>query len=180
MSPLHADLWDSEGNLLIPRYGIRIAMCLALLAAGAFWLFEFLADTESHKLYPLQPSEFPDSVWRTIQWMALPLVPYLVSGLLLSRRSEEAKAAGAGVAGGLFLCSLPFSIFSVLGLGFFTGPKPYALPILISSLTFSVCGIWIVVSAFLIARKAGWGVFFLALPATLAAMTFASHMLGSH
>jgi len=151
-------------------------MGLALLAAAGFCLFEFLADTELRKLYPLQPSEFPDSLRRTIEWLALPLVPYFVSGLLLSRRSEEAKAAGAGVAVGLFFCLLPFSV--AVSFLWFPGPNPYALQRMLSSLTFSLCSVWILVSAFMIARKAGWGVFFLALPATLVAMTFASHVLG--
>lgn len=153
-------------------------MGLALLAAAGYCFFEFLADTETHKLYTLQPSEFPDSLWRTIQWIAVPLVPYLVSVLLLSCRSEEAKGAGAGVAVGLFLCLLPFSIFvSVI---WFPGPDPYALPRMISSSTFAACSVWVVVSAFMIARKAGGGVFFLALPATLVAIVYASHMLRGH
>ena len=57
---LNPDLWDSDGNLLVPRHGIRIAMGLALAAAGAYWLFAFIADREMRRLNPLQPSQFPE------------------------------------------------------------------------------------------------------------------------
>ena len=87
--PLNPDLWDSDGNLLVPRHGIRIAMGLALVAAGAYWLF-------------------------------------------------------------------------------------------VSNLIFSASSIWIVVSAFRIAYKAGWGMFFLTLAATLVGMTLAYRLLGGH
>lgn len=69
MPRLNSDSWDGDGNLLVPRYGIRIAMGLALFAAAGYCSFEFLVDMELRKLYPLQPSEFPDSLRRTIQWM---------------------------------------------------------------------------------------------------------------
>jgi hypothetical protein len=171
-------LWDSEGNLLVPRYGIRIAIRLALLAAGAYWLFTLLEDRELRKLNPLQPSAFPHSVWVTILWIALPFVPFLLSGLLLSCRSEEAVASGAGVAAALFLCSFLFSIAALLGFAFLFGPIPYALPLAISNLMFSVCSIWIIVSAFRIGSKASWGLFFLALAMTLVGMVGAYHLLG--
>lgn len=86
---------------------------------------------------------------------ALPLVPYLVSGLLISCRSEEAKSAGAGVTVALSLCLLPFSIFvSVI---WFPGPNSYAPPRMISSSMFAACSVWVMVSGFMIARKAGLG-----------------------
>jgi hypothetical protein len=67
VQPLNPDSWDSEGNLLVPRYGIRIAIRLALLAAGAYWLFTLLEDKELRRLNPLQPSAFPHSAWVTTQ-----------------------------------------------------------------------------------------------------------------
>ena len=86
---LNPDLWDSDGNLVVPRHGIRIAMGLALAAAGAYWLFTFIAEREMRKLNPLQASGFPDSFLVTILWVALPLIPFTVSVLLLSTRSQE-------------------------------------------------------------------------------------------
>ncbi len=184
IQPPNPDLWDSDGNLLVPRYGIQIAMRLALLAASAFWLFLFLAEREVHRLSPeMRGGSFPDSLGRTLLWVALPLVPFLFSGLLLSARSEEAIAAGAGVAAALFLIGLLFSIAAILSLvvGFHPSyPVHYGEFMAISSLILSGCSVWIVVSAFRIANKAGWGVFFLAVVATLVVMTWAYHSLGGH
>jgi hypothetical protein len=172
------DSWDSEGNLLVPRYGIRITMGLALLAAGIWFLLTFLTGMELRKVNPLEPRAFPESLWTMVLWTALPLVPFILSGWLLSRRGEEAIAAGSGVAVGLFLCSLLFSIAATLAPVVSFGPTPYAVPRGLLSLAFSACSIWIIVSGFRIANKAGWGVFWLALTATLIGMTFAYHSLG--
>jgi len=68
--------WDSEGNLLVPRHGIRITMGLALLAAGVWFLLTFLTDAELRKVSPLEPRAFPESLWTMILWAALPLVPF--------------------------------------------------------------------------------------------------------
>jgi hypothetical protein len=172
--------WDSDGNLLIPRHGIRIAMSLALLIAAVWWMLTFLMDRELHKLSPSEPGIFPDSLWITILWIALPFVPFILSGWLLSCRSENAIAAGSGVAAGLFLCSLLFSITAVLAPAFSFWPMPYTMPRAFLSLTFSACSVWIIISAFRIANKAGWGVFFLSVTATLLVLTSAYHLLGGH
>jgi hypothetical protein len=177
---LNPDLWDSDGNLLVPRHGIRIAMGLALAAAGAYWLFAFIADREMRRLNPLQPSQFPDSFWVTILWAALPLAPFIVSLVLLSTRSQGGIAAGAGIGAALFLCSLLFSVAALLGFVLTFGPIPYALELAVSNLIFSACSVWITVSAFRIAYKAGWGMFFLTLAATLVGMTLAYRLLGGH
>ena len=171
--PLNPDLWDSDGNLLVPRHGIRVAMGLALVAAGAYWLFTFIAEREMRTLNPLQPNEFPAFPWVTILWVALPLVPFIVSVVLLSTRSQGGIAAGAGIGAALFLCSLLFSIAALLGFVLTFGPIPYAFPLAVSNLIFSACSVWITVSAFRIAYKAGWGMFFLTLAATLVGMTVA-------
>jgi len=178
--PLNPDLWDSDGNLLVPRHGIRIAMGLALAAACAYWLFTFIAEKEARTLNPLQPSEFPDSIWVTILWVALPVVPFIVSVVLLSSRSQGGIAAGAGIGAALCLCSLLFSIAALLGFVLTFGPIPYALPLAVSNLIFSASSVWVIVSAFRIAYKAGWGMFFLTLAATLVGMTLAYHLLGGH
>ncbi len=178
--PLNSDSWDSDGNLLVPRHGIRIAMGLALVAAGAYWLFTFISEREMRTQNPLQPSPFPESFWVTILWVALPLVPFIVSVALLSTRSQEGIAAGAGIGAGLFLCSLLFSIAALLGFVLTFGPIPYALPLAVSNLIFSLCSVWITVAAFRIAYKAGWGLFFLTVAATLVGMTLAYHLLGGH
>lgn len=159
-------------------------MGLALLAASTFWLFLFLAEREAQRVNPeMREGSFPNSLWMTILWVALPLVPLLLSGLLLSRRSEEAIAVGAGVAVALSLNSLLFSIVAILSqvVGFHPSyPVHYGELMAISSLTLSACSVWVVVSAFRIANKAGWGVFFFAVIATLVGMTWAYHSLGGH
>jgi len=178
--PLKPDLWDSDGNVLIPLHGIRIAMGLALGTAGAYWLFTFIAEREMHTTNPLQPSGFPDSFWVTILWVALPLMPFIASVVLLSTRSQGGIAAGAGIGAALFLCSLLFSIAALLGFLLTSGPIPYALPLAVSNLIFSASSVWVIVSAFRIAYKAGWGMFFLTLAAALVGMTLAYHALGGH
>lgn len=67
-------------------------MGLALAAASVYWLFTFIGEREMRKLHPLQPSQFPDSFWVTILWVALPLVPFIVSVVLLSTRFSSAAA----------------------------------------------------------------------------------------
>jgi Sec-independent protein secretion pathway component TatC len=52
----------------------------------------------------------------SILWIALPLVPFVLSGILLSIRSRESIAAGAGVAAGLFACGLLYAIAAFLSL----------------------------------------------------------------
>ena len=155
-------------------------MVLALIAAGVYFLFTFVAEREMRRLSPLQPSEFPDSLRVTTLWVALPLVPFIVSLALLSTRSQEGIAAGAGIGAALFLCSLLFSVAALLGFVFAFGPVPYALPLAISNLIFLASSVWIAVSAFRIANKAGWGVFCFAFAGTLVSMTLAYHSLGGH
>ncbi len=155
-------------------------MGLALAAASVYWLFTFMAERETRQLNPLQPSEFPDSILVTILWVALPLIPFTVSVVLLSTRSQEASAAGAGIGAALFLSALLFSIAALLGFVLTFGPVSYARPLAVSNLMFSACSCWIIVSAFRIAYKAGWGLFFLALAATLVGVTWAYHSLGGH
>ena len=94
--------WDRDGNLIVPRHGIRIAMAVALLATGAFQLFTFLGDRQWHNHHPGALPTRPEPLWMFVLWVALPLVPFIFSALLLSRGSEESKAAGAGIAAALF------------------------------------------------------------------------------
>jgi hypothetical protein len=174
--------WDSEGNLLIPRYGIRIALGLALLAAGAFCAFLLFAEKAVHTAAPeMRGSSLPNSLSETIAWVALALVPYLLSWFLLSRRSEEAIAAGAGVAAGLFLNSLLVSsvAFASLFVGFHPSYPALDFDLMaISSLALAACSVWVIVSGFRIANKAGWGIFFIALAATIIGMAAVYHSLG--
>ena len=179
-TPLNSNSIDSEGNLLVPLHGIRIAMALVLLPAGAYWLFGFLGDREWHEHHPgTGASGVPDPLWMVILWVALLFVPFSISGLLLSRRSEEYKTVGAGLAAGLFACGLVFAILAFLSefLQFF--PDPYFWENLIAILTFFVCSAWIVISAFRIAAKAGWGLFLLAGAATLVCLTWGGHSLNN-
>jgi hypothetical protein len=180
MNAAKSDSFDSEGNLVVRRQGIRIAMGLALLASLAFFCFTFLSHRESLSTSPLEPSPFPDSLERTTLWVALPLVPFILSGSLVSFRREEAIAAGVGIAAALFLDSLLFSIGTLAGSMLTFGRIAYALPMKISIVAFSACSIWIIAAAFRIARKAGWGMFLLTLAATLVGMALAYRSLGGY
>lgn len=177
MTHLNSDSWDSDGNRLVPLHGIRIALGLAFLAAGAFLLFTFIGDRQWHEHHPgAGASGFPDPLWMSILWILLPVAPFVLSGLLLSTRSEESKAGGAGVAAGLFACLLIFAIAALLSLflGFF--PDPYALPKAIAILTFLACSVWTIVSAFRIG-KVSWGAFFLAFGVTVIFMAWGNKSL---
>lgn len=169
--------WDRDGNPIVSRYGIRVAMALALLDAGTFCIFASLEDRQWRKDHPVTAYGFSDPLWMVILWIALPLVPFILSAVLLSRRSEVPKAAGAGVAAGVFACGLAAAIAVFLGSFLRFGPAPYVGQELIASLVFFVCSVWIVVSAFRIAAKAGWGMFFLSATATLICMTALNHFL---
>jgi len=82
--------------------------------------------------------------------------------LLLSNRTEELIAAGAGIAAGLSPFSLMFLVLAFLGSTFFSFyPKPYLIPMAILLLTLSGSAVWIVVSGFRIG-KVNWGIFLLA------------------
>jgi hypothetical protein len=155
--------FDSNGNRPVPLHGIRIALHLSLAAACAWWLFTFISDKQWHEQHPgAGASGVPDTLWVSILRVALPFVLYVLSVLLLSNRSEELIAAGAGIAAGLSPFSLMFSVFAFLGSTFFSFyPEPYLLPMAISLLTLSASTVWIVVSGFRIGRV-NWGIFLLA------------------
>jgi len=78
--PFNPGSGDSDGNLVVPRHGIRIAMGLALVAAGAYWLFTFISEREMRTQNPLQPSPFPESLWVTILWVAVAKSRFLAFG----------------------------------------------------------------------------------------------------
>ena len=174
---LNSALYDSDGNRQVPLHGIRIAMALALLAASTFCLLAFIGDKHWRENHP--GSGFQDPLWISILWIALPLIPFILSELLLSTRSEESIAAGAGVAAGLFGCGFIFAIAVFIGSWVLRlSPDPYALQNTISIVTFLACGVWIIVSAFRIGTVS-WGVFFLAAGATLICMAWGHRSLES-
>jgi hypothetical protein len=152
-------------------------MVLAFLAAGAYFLFTFAGNRQWHEQHPgAGASGFPVPLWLTILWIGLPLAPFVLSTLLLSARSEESKAGGAGVAAGLFACGLLFAMAALVAplLSFF--PDPYVLAQSTAVLTFLACSVWIIVSAFRIG-KVSWGLFFLGFGATLLFMVLGNKFL---
>ena len=176
-TPATTASWDRDGNIIVPRYGIRIAMSAALLAAGVFCLLAVLGDEHWRQLHPGGFATLTDPLSLLILWIAVPLLPFIFSILFLSRRSEESKAAGAGVAAGLFTCGLLVAITVFLSqfLSFF--PDPYTSEKVIAISLFVSCAGWVLVSAFRIAAKAGWGIFFLFAVATLVCIVVGSHLL---
>ena len=99
---------------------LRLALVTAGIAGGA--LAYILLDTRSWdeqwaKLHPGSGgSGAPDPVWMVTVWALLPLVPYVLSWFLLCSHEVLFLAAGAGVAGGLFLVILMLSPAMCLGL----------------------------------------------------------------
>ena len=176
---------DSNGNRLVPLYGIRIAMGLAFAAASAFLWLGFIGDRRWHEQNPgTGASGFPDPLWMSILWFALPLAPFLLSGLLLSTRSEKSKAGGAGVAAGLFAWGLLVAIAAFLGLFLTFGPNPYLRAMVIANLMFFACSVWAIVSAFRVGIASGHRIgivsskiFFPAFFATLIFVPWGNHSL---
>jgi hypothetical protein len=155
--------FDSNGNRPVPRHGIQIALHLSLLAACACWLLTFISDKQWHEHHPgAGVSGIPVPLWISILWVALPFVLYVISVLLLSTRSEELIAAGAGIAAGISPFSLLLAVSVFLGATFFSFfPIPYFIAMAISLLALFGSSVWIIVSAFRIG-KVNWGMFFLA------------------
>jgi hypothetical protein len=148
----------AEQDRPVPLHGIRIALCVALLAGCAYWLLAFISDKQWHALHPgAMPSGVPDPL--AILWFALPLLLYAVSGLLLSTRSEDLIIAGAGMAAGLAPPAALLAVATLLGSMFFSFyPEPYFLPMAISLVALFAGSAWTLVSAFRMG-KANWGVF---------------------
>lgn len=177
---LNSESWDSGGNLIVPRHGIRTAMFFALFPTGIFCYLTFLGYQQQLKDHPYEATRFHDPLWMVILWSALPLVPFIVSMVLLSGRSQESKGAGAGVAAVLFAWGIFWSVLLFFAEFYFRlAAEPYIWQELVAILVFFPCSVWILISAFRIASKAGWGVFFLAAAATMVCMVWASHSLDS-
>ena len=175
---------DSQSSRALPEedrphlYGIRGALFLALLSVGAVVVLSSLGDKQWRNSHPGGNGLIaPDPLWVAILWFALPVIPYLSSGLLLSARNEEFLALGAGVAGALFGFAFLFGL-SVLGSITFLNfsPGPYDAPIGIVTLLFLVCCIWIFISAFRIGTLS-WGPFWVGVVLTLVSMAWANHAL---
>jgi hypothetical protein len=181
LQPRHHDgfrlsSWDSEGNLLVPLHGIRIALGLSFLAACVFSVFTYLGDKEWHELNPGNSGSFVTPEWIWGLRVALVLVLFVISLLLLSTRSEHSKAAGAGVAFALFFSGLLLGIAGLVGVFLGISPGTYALPDVAAILAFLASSLWVVVSAIRIG-KVSLGLFFLALVITAVCLTWGNHVL---
>src|SRR5579864_576925 len=136
MTGFDSSSWDSEGNLFVPLHGIRIAFGLSFLAACVFCIFTYLGDKQWHALNAGNSGSFVTPSWIWGVRVALVLVPFVLSILLLSTRNEHSKAAGAGVAFALFSSGLLFGMAGLLGLFLGISPDPYALLDLVAILMF--------------------------------------------
>jgi hypothetical protein len=151
----------------VPLRGIRIALTLALLSAGAFEFFEFLTNKSWHEHHPGPGAgDVPDPLWLSILWVALPLVPWLLSFFLLSTRGLASVVAGAGVAGGFFALMFVAGLAGCVGLAVVFGPTEYFLQREISLLAVVASSLWITVSAVWIGKE-HWTAFLLAAGATV-------------
>jgi hypothetical protein len=156
----------------VPLHGIRISMVLALAAASTALYYIQAAGKVVDRLHPDGLKGVPDPTWISVLWVALPLVPYLLSLGLLSTRSTACVAAGAGIAGGLFATLLILSpgmgagLFVALGLS----QAPYFFQIVIPSLVLLAISFWVVVAA-VWTGKANWIVSCLAAGATFLCTT---------
>lgn len=174
---LKTNTWDCDGNLIVPLRGIRIALSLAFADACAFFWFGYLGDKQWHEQHPgTGASAVADPTWMAILWIAIPAVPFLLSMFLLSTRSENSKAAGAGFAAGLIAVAFIFAVVAILSVFFRFSPDPYAWPEVIAALVFLACSVWILVAACLIG-KGSWGPFSFTFAATLIALAWAGHAM---
>jgi hypothetical protein len=151
---------------------------LSFFAAVEFLWFGYLADKQWHAQHPGGGADsFVIPLWMSVLRIALPLLPFILSALLLSSRSEISKAAGAGLAFALFSSSLLFAIAALFSMFFMQfSPIAYGLQELIAILAFLACSVWIVVSALRIG-KGSWGIFFLMVVATAVCMIWGNHAL---
>jgi hypothetical protein len=147
MTRLDSDSWDGERNLLVPLHGIRIALSLSFLAASVFFWSNYLGDKQWHYQHPGNYGAFVIPQWMTALRIALVLAPFILSAVLLSARSEHPKAAGAGIAFGLFSSGLIFGVAALLGSFVRLVPDPYVSQDLAAVLAFLACSVWILVSA---------------------------------
>jgi len=172
------DSWDSEGNLLVPLHGIRKALGLSSFATVAFFWFGYLADKQWHEQHPGGGADsFVIPLWMSALRIALPLLPFILSGLLLSNRSEISKAAGAGLAFAVFSSGLLFAIAALFSMFFMQfSPIAYRLQELIAIFVFLACSVWIVVSALRIGKGSG-GIFFLMVVTTTVCIIWGNHAL---
>jgi hypothetical protein len=168
-----------EGNLIVPRHGIRGGLLAASLAAAVFYWYEYLENQQWHQEHPgTGASGVPDPQWMILLRIALPLVPLILSEGLLSLRNEELITAGAGVASALVAGLGLYAVLAVLSLMFMSlFPDPYIKQQLLAILVFLACSVWVVVSAVRIAAKVRSGVFLVAGAVTLVCMGGAQHML---
>jgi len=153
--------YDQEGNLIVPRHGIRIALLVAAVAAAVFYWCASLYNQQWHLDHPgTGASGVLDPLWLVILWIALPAVPLILSEVLLSLRSEEWIAAGAGVAAALVAGSVFYAVVAVLFLFFMSFfPDPYRKQEFVAIVVFLACCVWIAISAGRIAAKVRSGVF---------------------
>jgi hypothetical protein len=174
----NSDSYDREGNLIVPRHGIRSALSLATLAAASFFLLAYLEDKHWHEQNPgTGASGVPDPLWMKLLWVALPGIPFILSELLLSASNEEWIAAGAGIAAAVSAGSLLFAAAAFLSMFFRFLPDPYWWEEILAILVFVACCGWILFVALRIAAKVRSGVFLAAGVATLILMTWGQHSL---
>lgn len=175
-TPPNPDSFDSNGNRPVPRHGIQIALHLSLLAACAYWLFTFISDKQWHEHHPgAGASSVPAPLSILVLLVALSFVFYVLSLLLLSARSEELIAAGAGIAAAMSSFGLMFSVTASLGMMFLSFyPDPYFLPLAISLLVLFAGSAGTIVAAFRIA-KVSWGTFLLASAITVIGLAVCVH-----
>ena len=179
MKSPNPDSFDSDGNRPVRLHGIRIALHLVLATACVYLLLAFISDKQWHQRHPGSgASQVPVSPSTVVLTIAFPLVTYLMCVLLLSARSEEAIAAGAGVAMGLSPFLLFFSIMTLVGLMFFSFyPEPYFVPMAISLVTLIASSVWIFVSAIRIG-KTNWFFSLLAAAATFVCIAYVAAKSG--
>jgi hypothetical protein len=167
-TPPNPALSGTSRRVAVPLHGIRIALALALAAAGTAWYYMQTAQKVVDQLHPDGLKGVPDPTWISVLFAALPLAPYLLSLVLLSTPRAASIAAGAGIAGGLFgwflmlSPSMGMGLFLVFGLS----PAPYFFQTAISLLVFFAISIWVVIAA-VWTGKANWIVFMVAAAATL-------------
>ena len=151
----------------VPLHGIRIAMILALAAASTAWYYMQAAGKVVDRLHPDALKGVPDPTWISVLWAALPLAPCLLSLVLLSTHRTASVAAGAGIAGGLFVTFLMLSpgMGMRLYLALALSQAPYFFQIAISALVLLAISVWVVIAA-VWTGKANWIVFAAAAGAT--------------
>jgi hypothetical protein len=152
------------------------------VAACTFWLLFFTSSAVQHDRKNGSGTA-SEPLWALLLVLAFVLIPYVLSFVLVSTRTDKSIAAGAGVAAGFFSIIVLFSPYTLLAMFVILGlsswdhaPDRGLLAAGVVLLAYLAINVWIIWSAFRIA-KIRWNAFLIAACATVLYVLVGSHQV---